>query len=79
MTVNIYEAKTRLSFLLSKLNQYEESEIIIAKNGTPVAKLVPYIEPDRPWGLLKGNEYPTMTQEEFDSSNDEIADVFGVR
>lgn len=78
MTVNIYEAKTRLSFLLNKLNQNEESEIVIAKNGTPVAKLVPYIEPDRPWGLLKEKDFPAMSQEEFDSLNDDIADMFGV-
>lgn len=78
MIVNIYEAKTRLSFYLNKLIQNEEDEIVIARNGTPIAKLVPYTEPDRPWGLLKNKKIYPMSQEEFDSSNDSIAEMFGV-
>ena len=78
MTINMYEAKTKLSFLVNKLNNKEESEIIIARNGTPVAKLVPYDEPSRPWGLLKGNIILPESQEEFDASNDDIAELFGV-
>lgn len=79
MTVNMYEAKTKLSFLVKKLNNKEEPEIVIANNGTPVARLVPYTEPDRPWGLLKDKyAHTAITQEEFDSSNEEIAEMFGV-
>ena len=78
MMVNIYEAKTKLSFYLNKLTENEENEIIIARNGTPVAKLVPYNEPDRPWGLLKNRDFHQMSQDEFDTSNDEIAEMFGV-
>lgn len=37
--VNIYEAKTRLSELVDRAAEGEE--IIIAKAGTPVARLVP--------------------------------------
>lgn len=39
-TVNIHEAKTHLSRLLERVRQGEE--IVVAKAGTPVAKLVPY-------------------------------------
>ena len=78
MTVNIYEAKTRLSYYLNKLSQKEETEIVIARNGTPIAKLIPYNEPDRPWGLLKKNNIHPMSQEEFDASNDYVAEIFGV-
>jgi prevent-host-death family protein len=39
-TVNIHEAKTQFSKLLQRVLAGEE--IIIAKAGTPVARLVPY-------------------------------------
>ncbi len=39
MTLNLYEAKTQLSALVDKAAAGEE--IIIAKNGKPMAKLVP--------------------------------------
>jgi prevent-host-death family protein len=38
-TINIYEAKTHLSALVEKAAQGEE--IVIAKAGKPMAKLVP--------------------------------------
>jgi prevent-host-death family protein len=37
--VNLYEAKTQLSALVDQVSEGGE-EIIIAKNGTPMAKLV---------------------------------------
>ena len=40
--VNIHEAKTHLSKLLAQLK--EDEEIIIAKAGKPIARLVPLIE-----------------------------------
>ena len=49
---NVHEAKTHLSRLLDRVAQGEE--IIIAKSGRPVAKLVRVAaEPRRP-GRLKG-------------------------
>jgi prevent-host-death family protein len=44
MKVNIYEAKTRLSELVDKANSDEE--IIIARNGRSVARIVKYV-PER--------------------------------
>ena len=55
MQVNLYEAKTRLSELVQQAHQGET--IVIAKNGTPLAKLVPLGLPARPkivFGLMKG-------------------------
>ncbi|MBI3513452.1 MAG: type II toxin-antitoxin system Phd/YefM family antitoxin [Proteobacteria bacterium] len=51
--VNVYEAKTKLSLLLDRVAAGEE--IIIAKAGTPIAKLVPVEgrQPRRP-GFAKG-------------------------
>lgn len=37
--VNIHEAKTHLSRLVAKVEQGEE--VVIARNGEPVARLVP--------------------------------------
>ena len=40
-TVNIYEAKTHLSRLISEL-QVNEEPIVLCRNGVPVADLVPH-------------------------------------
>jgi prevent-host-death family protein len=53
-TVNIHAAKTHLSRLVDEVAAGEE--IIIAKAGKPLARLVPFTpdrEPRRP-GLMKG-------------------------
>ena len=44
-TVNIHEAKTHLSRLLERVALGDE--IVIAKAGKPIAKLVPYREEKR--------------------------------
>lgn len=51
MTLNLYEAKTQLSALVDQAAAGEE--IIIAKNGKPMAKLVAIRVPRKP-GRLKG-------------------------
>jgi prevent-host-death family protein len=53
-TVNIHEAKTHLSRLLVRVMAGEE--VIIAKAGKPVARLVPYKElpEDREPGTAEG-------------------------
>jgi len=53
-TVNVHEAKTHLSKLLSRVSAGEE--IIIAKAGKPVARLMPLEKPvsDRKPGLDRG-------------------------
>jgi prevent-host-death family protein len=53
--VNVYEAKTQLSKLLERVERGER--IVIARAGTPVAMLVPYVDPaltPRVPGLLRG-------------------------
>ena len=44
--MNIYDAKTHLSRLIDQVVQGEE--IIIARAGKPLAKLVPYRDDDQP-------------------------------
>jgi prevent-host-death family protein len=53
MTLNLYEAKTQLSQLVE--DAAAGKEIVIAKNGKPMAKLVPFRDrPLRKPGRLKG-------------------------
>lgn len=41
--INVHEAKTHLSRLLDEVVRGEQ--IVLARNGTPVARLVPFTEP----------------------------------
>jgi prevent-host-death family protein len=52
--VNIHEAKTHFSKLLERVAAGEE--VVIARAGKPIAKLVPIVERParRPFGLFKG-------------------------
>ena len=57
LTVNTHEAKTQLSRLLARVNHGEE--IIIARSGKPIAKLIPIkqnIAKRRP-GIDKGKAW----------------------
>jgi prevent-host-death family protein len=74
MEVNIHEAKTQLSRLLERVAMGEE--VIIAKAGTPVARLVP-IEPrpkKRTLGSAKG-EF-TVPEDFNNPLPKEIEDLF---
>jgi len=73
MTVNIHEAKTNLSKLIAYLEKGEE--VIIAKAGNPVAKLVSYTpkKKKRTPNLLKGK---IEFLDDFDSADDEIISLF---
>ena len=72
MTVNMHEAKTNLSKLIMFLEKGED--IIIAKAGMPVAKLVAYEQiTKRVANKFKGK---VKFKEDFDKSNNEIAVLF---
>ena len=60
--VNVHEAKTRLSKLLEQVEQGEE--IIIARNGHPVARLVPMPTRRRRPGRLRGK---VVLRRDFDA------------
>lgn len=71
-TVNIHEAKTHLSRLLERVEAGEE--IVIARNGDPVATLRPYRGPDRRPGALRGR---LRVGEDFDAPlPDEVLAAF---
>lgn len=50
-TVNIHEAKTDLSKLIAAVESGDE--VVIARRGTPVVRLVLYERKQRPLGWLK--------------------------
>jgi prevent-host-death family protein len=77
-TVNMLEAKTNLSKLVEAIESGAEPEITIARNGKPVARLVPLIQKEmarRQLGLLDG-KFPPMSLEDFSADDDEIAAMF---
>jgi prevent-host-death family protein len=74
-TVNMLEAKSSLSRLVESVELGREREIIIARNGRPVARLVGIGAAQQPkrLGLAKGLfEVP----ESIDAHNSDIASLF---
>jgi prevent-host-death family protein len=74
MNVNVYAAKTNLSRLLDRAARGEE--IIITRNGRPVAKLVPATPARKPrrLGTLKGR---IRVRKDFDAPlPDDVLDAF---
>jgi prevent-host-death family protein len=75
--VNMLEAKTHLSRLVEEVESGATSEIVIARNGKPAARLVPVAAAGvgKRLGLLEGR-YPSSSQAEFDAANEAVARLF---
>jgi prevent-host-death family protein len=75
--VGMHEAKTKLSQLVERAEGGED--IIIARNGKPVARLVPVADTNSlgaVHGALRGRVH---FAEDFDELPDDIAEAFGAR
>lgn len=75
--INIHQAKTHLSRLVEEAASGEE--IVIAKAGRPIARLVALAAPDQPrrWGRLKGM---IKMHDDFDAPlPPDIAEPFGAK
>lgn len=74
-TVNMLQAKSNLSRLVEAIEQGDEREIIIARNGRPAAKLVSMGIPDndKRIGIAKGI---FKVPDNIDVYNDEVAKLF---
>ena len=70
----MHEAKTRLSQLVDAIESGAETEIVLARNGRPAARLVP-IAKKRPirLGLARG-EFDVP--DDWDAEDEEIAKLF---
>ena len=73
---NISQAKAELSALIEEVRK--GNEVILAKAGKPVARLVPYHGPSRPRkpGCMAGQ---ISVSADFDSLPDDMAEAFGIR
>jgi prevent-host-death family protein len=74
-TVNMLEAKSQLSRLVEAVESGSESEIVIARNGRPAARLVAISKASagKRLGIAKGRfEVP----DSIDLDNDKIAELF---
>jgi prevent-host-death family protein len=71
-TVNVHEAKTTLSKLLEEVER--GGEVVIARNGKPVARLVPVPRKPRRPGSLKGRI--TMRRDFDDPLPDDLLEAF---
>lgn len=74
-SVNIFEAKTNLSKLLEAIEQGREPEVVIARHGRPVAKLIPIgvRSADNRIGVAKGK---FVVPESIDNDNEAIQRLF---
>jgi prevent-host-death family protein len=70
--MNLYQAKTQLSVLVDRAAAGQET--VIAKNGKPMAKLVPYrARPQRKPGRFKGKIWMS---DDFDAPMPDVPDAF---
>jgi len=70
--VSVYEAKTHLSRLLLRVAAGED--IVIAKSGKPVARLVPYSSKKR--RVFGGDEGLFQIPDDFDETPDDLVALF---
>ncbi len=70
--VNVYEAKTQLSKLLEEVEG--GGEVVIARNGKPVARLVP-LQRSRPDRVPGGWEGKVWIADDFDDQGGEWGEM----
>jgi len=73
--INMLQAKSSLSRLVDAIEQGQEREIVIARNGRPAAKLVPIdaAPSGKRIGAAKGR---FVMPDDIDTHNDEVARLF---
>ena len=74
--VNVHEAKTSLSKLLSRVQRGEE--IVIARSGKPIARLVGIGQPRSPRIPGSAKHLPHWMSDDFDKTSEDILKDFGV-
>ncbi len=72
-TVNVHDAKTQLSRLLEQTLGGEE--VVIARAGTPIARLVPYAAPRRRIAEPGAMQGEAWMADDFDAPIDALFDA----
>lgn len=76
--VGMHEAKTKLSQLVERAQAGEN--IVIQRNGEPVARLVPVPKEGNRFASILGIwEGQVWMADDFDELTDDIAEMFGIR
>jgi prevent-host-death family protein len=75
--VGMHEAKTKLSQLVERVEAGED--VVIARNGKPVARLVPATGRNSIGALRGALRGRIHLAEDFDELPDDLAEAFGVR
>jgi prevent-host-death family protein len=76
--VGMHEAKTHLSRLVERAEAGED--VVIQRNGKPVARLVPVVEELRSLATVRGAwRGRVRMSDDFDELPEDIADAFGSR
>lgn len=70
--VNIHDAKTHLSKLLEQVQ--EGDDVVIAKAGTPIVRLIPYVPPARKIAAPGAMAGEISIADDFDAPLDELFD-----
>ena len=73
--MNVLEAKTNFSKIIALLERKEENEVIVARAGKPVVKIVLYEEPksfDQIFGIAAGK---FTVPDNFNDDNEMIAEM----
>lgn len=75
--VNMHEAKSRLSALVEAVESGREAEVVIARNGKPVARIVPIATPDvsKRIGIAEGL-FTLPSDETWAAMDEEIERMF---
>jgi prevent-host-death family protein len=74
-TISLFDAKTHLSRIVESLLAGKDDQVVIARRGKPVARLIPLAGADvsQRIGLAKGR---FKIPEDSDSANKQIAALF---
>ena len=77
--MNVLEAKTNFSKIIAMLERKEEKEVIVARAGKPVVKIIA-VEPfdvSKRLGIAKG-KFELPDDFDLDECNAQIAAMFGI-
>jgi prevent-host-death family protein len=74
--VNMHEAKTNFSRLIAAIKSGRETEIVVAQNGVPAARIVPILKAKKPRVLGAAKGEFTFDYEAFQALDVDVQAMF---